>query len=640
MLSYAGHSLHERLSALAALAGLAAACLAALPCAHAGGIEGEDERREVRIGIVDSAEPGFFASTVRPTAEAVESALPNTRVALVRLSPVTLLNDIEHKRTDLFIAPAADFLRIVDARGAHPIATRKSASAVNPAMSAGGAFVVRSDRTDLQTLSNLKGKRAAATLPTALDGWLAARIALEDAGWDSKDFFAKVHFLGFGMPDVVSSVLSGSVDAGILPACMLEHAEAKGLIEKGALRVIGAVEDDLLACRHSTPLYPDWVAATLPGADPALTRDLTIALLSASMKTSEAEAPFAWLVTSDFHAVRELERRLHLGQWSYLDSWSPEALWRRFRWYALGLALVLLAGALNERRLRTLVRRRTAELQAALDERDRLEEAERKARARLSELERMGAISQLCAMIAHELKQPVGAVINYMAVLQMRLGRTFDDAQHSADPLLVRALEGAGHEARRIASIVDRVRAYARREKRPSEPVDLAEAVRAAAGGVRPSPRCSLQLENLPPASVPSDAVVMGDRLELELLFLNLIKNAVEAAESGAQNPEVHVRLERASSDAQVRAPDQGSSGRIVVRITDNGPRLSDEAFSRLMTASESVKAEGLGLGLAIVRNIVDEHGATLAIRRRAGDGLDVSVAFERAAPDTKETSP
>ena len=69
--------------------------------------------------------------------------------------------------------------------------------------------------------------------------------------------------------------------------------------------------------------------------------------------------------------------------------------------------------------------------------------------------------------------------------------------------------------------------------------------------------------------------------------------------------------------------------------MTDNGPRLSDEAFERLMRVSESVKDEGLGLGLAIVRNIVDEHGARLTIRRRGDDGfsrrrrLTVAVTFD-----------
>ena len=76
---------------------------------------------------------------------------------------------------------------------------------------------------------------------------------------------------------------------------------------------------------------------------------------------------------------------------------------------------------LNEWRLRCLVRRRTSELQVSLTERDKLQKAELATREKLKQMERMGAISQLCAMIAHELKQPVTSVINYTAILKWKL---------------------------------------------------------------------------------------------------------------------------------------------------------------------------------------------------------------------------
>lgn len=350
--------------------------------------------------------------------------MPGARVSVVRLSSITLLSDIDRVRPDLFIAPSADFRRVLDATGAHPIATRLSTAAVNPAQSVGAAFVVRSDRSDMATLADLKGKRTAATLPTALDGWLAARMEVQEAGFDSKNFFGDVHFMTYGVPNVVASVLSGHFDVGILPACALERAETQGLVEPGALRVVAPVTDELLACRHSTRLYPDWVAGALPGTDPELARLMTIALLT-PVKPDDARpgGRYVWQVTSDFHAVRELERNLHLGEWAYLESWTPEALWRRFKWYAVAVVLALGLIFFHEWRLRRLVDVRTRELRDALAERARLEEAERAARLRLGEVERMGAISQLSAMIAHEFKQPVGSVINYMAVLRMRLAQ-------------------------------------------------------------------------------------------------------------------------------------------------------------------------------------------------------------------------
>ncbi len=607
--------------------------------------------RSVLIGVVESSETDFPSTTLRPTIEAIERHVPGARVSVVRLSSITLLSDIDRVRPDLFIAPAADFRRVLDATGAHPIATRLSTAAVNPAQSVGAAFVVRSDRSDMATLADLKGKRTAATLPTALDGWLAARMEVQDAGYDSKDFFGDVHFMTYGVPNVVSSVLAGHFDVGILPACALERAEARGLLEPGALKVVAAVDDKLLACRHSTRLYPDWVAGALPGTDPELARLMTIALLT-PVKPDDArtDGRYVWQVTSDFHAVRELERSLHLGEWAYLESWTPEALWRRFKWYLLAIGLALGLILFHEWRLRRLVDVRTRELREALAERARLEEAERAARLRLGELERMGAISQLCAMIAHELKQPVGSVINYMAVLRMRLaqlaaGSSSDkasgnstgkgltpvsvpstEATDAVDPVLSRAVSGAEKEARRIAEIVDRVRAYAKREKRSPRPVDLYERLEAAVAGACRSRKGTIETEYAAADASGHPILVEGDPLELELLFLNLIKNALEASASTTDpaGPSVRVMLETGP-----KAPEL-TEAEVRVRVVDNGPRLSDEVFESLKRVSESVKADGLGLGLAIVRNIVDEHGARLALRRMPECGLEAAVTFDR----------
>ncbi|BBF23395.1 sensor histidine kinase [Sutterella megalosphaeroides] len=626
---------------------LGVACVLATPTHTAADAPPErTPTRTVLIGVVESSETDFPSTTLRPTIEAIERHVPGARVSVVRLSSITLLSDIDRVRPDLFIAPSADFRRVLDATGAHPIATRLSTAAVNPAQSVGAAFVVRSDRSDITTLTDLKGKRTAATLPTALDGWLAARLEVQEAGYDSKDFFGDVHFMTYGVPNVVSSVLAGNFDVGILPACALERAEARGLVEPGALKVVAPVTDELLACRHSTKLYPDWVAGALPGTDPELARLMTIALLT-PVKPADAltGGRYVWQVTSDFHAVRELERSLHLGEWAYLESWTPEALWRRFKWYVVAIVIALGLILFHEWRLRRLVDVRTRELREALAERARLEEAERAARLRLGELERMGAISQLCAMIAHELKQPVGSVINYMAVLRMRLaqlaagsstgkGKTPNpiavppaaDATDAVDLVLSRAASGAEKEARRIAEIVDRVRAYAKREKRSPRPVDLYERLEAAVAGARRSRKGRIETDYAPADAAGHPILVEGDPLELELLFLNLIKNALEASAQTTDpaGPRVRVMLETGP-----QAPEL-AEGDVRVRVVDNGPRLPDEAFERLKRVSESVKADGLGLGLAIVRNIVDEHGARLALRRLPECGLEAAVTFDR----------
>ena len=168
-------------------------------------------------------------------------------------------------KPDLVISPAADFLRIVDSIGAHPIGTRKTKYAKHPSKSAGGAVIALASRTDIQKLTDLRGKYIAATLPTSVDGMLAVRMELAERGFDSRQFFRSVRYLGYSMPNVIESVLSGHFDAGVVPVCTLERIEAEDLIERGALRVISPKSDDDTVCAHTSELYPDLVAASFPG---------------------------------------------------------------------------------------------------------------------------------------------------------------------------------------------------------------------------------------------------------------------------------------------------------------------------------------------------------------------------------------
>lgn len=559
----------------------------------------------IRLGVVTTTEPGFAATTVTPVVSEMEKLRPDDVVHVVQIAEHDLLHDIERERPDLLICSAWCFLNVLNDIGAHPVATRKTDRAASAVASIGAALVVRSDRTDLRTLEDLRGKKAAATLPHSVDGYPAVRLMLREKGFSDEKFFSSVNFLTFTVPDVLSAVLSGDADVSILPACALERAQEEGLVESGLLRVVGLPPDGALACSRSTDLYPDITAGILPWTPNELTSDF----LSALLESGRADG-YEWVATSDLRSVSNLYQELHLGRWAVLDDASLSGLWKRYGRYAIFVLLLVLFLVANEYRLKRLVEHRTAALTKTLREKELLARKEEAARERLASLERMGAISQLCAMIAHELKQPMGAVLNFLAVLKMRSGEALRD-----DPVAERAMEGAQNEARRMAEIVDRVRGYAKRQRRTPEPVDLGRTIDEALSHLKPGPKTSVCREVAP------NVFVAGDPLELELLVLNLVKNAVQALDA-AEGGTVTVTL--------ARTDEFGAQ----LRVTDDGPTLSDEIFAKLLKVSESVKEGGLGLGLAIVRNIVDEHGATLSIERLPERGLAVTVRFDTLNPN------
>ena len=566
----------------------------------------------IRVGIMSSSEPLYELKTSAPFVQALEESFPQGEVETVRLSEVRLLDEIRIFRPDVVILSSSEFLRTVDAFGAHPVAARRPEEAESAEHSAGAALLVRSDRTDLRDLKDLKGERAAATTPNAIDGWLALSKELHDAGEEPGRYFGSVRFLTHGFPDAVLSVLSGSSDVAVVPACLLEEVEASGLVARGALRVVHAKKDDELACAHSTALYPGLIAATLPWTSPDTARRIAVALFSGPA-LGQPEA-VDWVMQTNFHELRELERALGLGAWARRSDWRD--IWTQWKTEICAGFGILLLLLLDEWRVRRLVLRRTEALRHTLAERDRIAEAEAQARKRLERLSRVGAVNQLCAMIAHELKQPLGALINYAAVIRMRAKREGDH-----DPIAERAAEGIGREARRAADIVDAVRDYARREKRPMEKVDLARAAERAAESARRY--AGRGASGAGEVSITVDlheaapAFVSGRPLELELLVVNLLKNAVDAAKTAEIPGRVHLALSAGEDE-------------IHLSVEDNGPKLSEANLERLREAGSSMKAEGLGLGLSIVRGIADEHGAKLSFRPLEPQGLAALVRFRR----------
>ena len=112
-------------------------------------------------------------------------------------------------------------------------------------------------------------------------------------------------------------------------------------------------------------------------------------------------------------------------------------------------------------------------------------------------------------------------------------------------------------------------------------------------------------------------AFVSGRPLELELLVVNLLKNAVDAAKTAEIPGRVHLALSAGEDE-------------IHLSVEDNGPKLSEANLERLREAGSSMKAEGLGLGLSIVKNAVMIHGGTISARNRERGGLEFRFTLRK----------
>jgi signal transduction histidine kinase len=244
---------------------------------------------------------------------------------------------------------------------------------------------------------------------------------------------------------------------------------------------------------------------------------------------------------------------------------------------------------------------RVTELQGIgrdITDRKRAEEANQK----LAHASRLAVMGELTASIAHEINQPLGAIL----------------ANADAAELLLQADAGQVDEVRRIlvdirrddlraSEVVRRVRDLLRTREPERQPLDLSEVtsgVLQLLGG--DAERRHVALE---PELAPGLPAVHGDRVHLQQVLLNLLLNGMEAM---ADTPAPRRRL----------AVRTGRNGRgVVVAVTDNGHGIPPERLPRLFESFFTTKPDGMGLGLSIARSIVEAHGGRIWAENRPEGG-------------------
>ncbi|RTL98477.1 PAS domain S-box protein [Ancylobacter aquaticus] len=210
----------------------------------------------------------------------------------------------------------------------------------------------------------------------------------------------------------------------------------------------------------------------------------------------------------------------------------------------------------------------------------------------LVHLARVSAIDEMGAAIAHELNQPLTALMLYLQAIRRAHSRGIDIVTVVGD-----ILDKAANEAERAGHIIQRMRQFVEkrdpeRHVRPLDPL-IDEAIDLTLLGQRHRIRIDRQSgENLPPVSV--------DPVQIQQIVVNLVRNAIEAA-SGAPDPAIEIRT-------------RASDGSVRLEVQDNGPGIAPEALPKLFEAFASSKRRGMGLGLAISRTIAQNHGGDLLV--------------------------
>ena len=233
---------------------------------------------------------------------------------------------------------------------------------------------------------------------------------------------------------------------------------------------------------------------------------------------------------------------------------------------------------------------------AALDvtERKQAEEALRQAQAELAHVSRVTTLGEMAASIAHEVDQPLsGVVINANACVRFLTGDTpnLDEVRDG--------LRAIARDGRRASEVIAKIRAIARRTPTEREPLDMNQVIREvlilAEGEAR---RTQARLLTVLAPDLPH---VLGDRVQLQQVVLNLLLNGLDAMRAVVDRPrELVIRTEREEAD------------RVRVAVRDSGSGIDPKLESRIFDAFYTTKGRGMGMGLSISRSIVEQHGGRL----------------------------
>ncbi|PJG55161.1 ATPase [Bradyrhizobium forestalis] len=421
---------------------------------------------------------------------------------------------------------------------------------------------------------------------------------LEEVKKDARPLEGRVSFIWYGdlpFEDILKQVSRLPEHTVLFWGLM--SVDAAGVVHDGnvALHRLHAVANAPIFCFEEAFFGRDIVGGPMHSIP-----ELAQKTVDAALRILGGEKPANVKVEPIEYATPKYDWR-ELQRWGIEESNLPQGseilfrepgIWERYRWQMASIAAVILiqasliSGLLHERR-----RRRMAEVES----RQRLSE--------LAHVNRYAAVGELTTSIAHELNQPLGAILTNAETAELMLKGTSPDLQE-----LREILADIRRDDQRASEVIRRLRSVLKRTPFEVRSIDLNETVSEVMGFVADvaAGRDVALSFYAPPANV---LCVKGDPIQLQQVILNLILNALDAiseAESGKR--EVSVMTSRAGHLAEIR-------------ISDTGVGIAVDDLKSIFEPFFTTKPLGMGMGLTIVRSIVEAHGGTISAENQPFGG-------------------
>lgn len=239
--------------------------------------------------------------------------------------------------------------------------------------------------------------------------------------------------------------------------------------------------------------------------------------------------------------------------------------------------------------------------------------------AELSHVARVSEMGQMGSTLAHELNQPLAAIVNYLQACQ----RLLQNQPAPVSPRIQEAIDKAVGQADRAGQIIRRLREFVRKRETERSQEDLNAVVREAVALALVGAKAAGVVSHINLA--PDLPMVWIDKVQIQQVVLNLVRNAIEAM---AQAKE---RILTVTSESQ--------GGEALLRVADTGSGVAPEVAAKLFEPFQTTKSSGMGIGLSISRSIIEAHGGRIWVEDNPAGGAIFSFSLPPVeAEDEAET--
>lgn len=606
-----------------------------------------ESKRIIEVGVLAIRGHLYAEQRWQPTLDWLESQIPDTRFVLRPLDLPQMAAAVESQHIDLVLTNPGQAVRLGRQYALSWLATLSSTAPVSQNHGIGSTLVVRND-SPYQRWEDIAGHPVAAVAENAFGGYLTLRYQITLSGGNPDEFFADVHFLGFPIDANLYQLRDHTVEAAVVPACLLENMVKDGLLEPDAFRVINNRAPDGFPCQVSTALYPNWSFAKTERTSASLAKQVSRALLAMPADSHAAIAAGAsgWTSPVSLLAIDKLYQELDIHPLQ--QPWWQEAL----RWLKAhqewGWGLIMLIVFLNAYHfwLEYRFSRSQKSLEAAqlrLKEKSDL----------LEHAQRVAIVGELGSSLAHEINQPLAAIRNYSEGGMLRLQK------HKPHEEIIPVMEKIQEQVDRADAIIRRLRTLIQKRSVDKTSCDMESlihdtvallAFRLNKQGVTVSRTC----QGAPRA-------LLIDAVGIQQVLVNLLNNAMDACEEATSEtmmtsdtvtytnintniePYIDAVIDKKNDTkkgtnngavlsvitegvqsgdalyyrAQIEVCTNYMPTALRIQIIDNGTGLRAGNQENISRAFNSSKPDGLGLGLAICRDIIEAHGGELTLANR-----------------------